>query len=180
LTPLNASGDLRGVVSGPLAAGYDGVRVQLFDAYMTPDDCAPYQSDQELLGFRRYYGPEQRDILMLWRNRPEVFFAKGHEREPGGISRLADCAPISTASTMANLCRSNIGRTPATTTSSIFHSKPTAGNNPTRFHAAALNGAMPNIRPTSSNRIATCRLGHEGVEIYQRTDLRRDLLAGRR
>ncbi len=24
---------------------------------------------------------------MLWRNRPEVFFAEGHERQPGGIER---------------------------------------------------------------------------------------------
>jgi glycosyltransferase involved in cell wall biosynthesis len=82
------TGDLRGFVSGSLAEGCDGVNIQLFDAYMTPDDCASYQPDQELLGFRRYFGPEQRDILMLWRNRPEVFFAEGHEREPGGISRL--------------------------------------------------------------------------------------------
>jgi hypothetical protein len=82
------TGNLRGFMSGSLAKGCDGVSVQLFDAYMTPDDCAPYQPGQELLGFRRYYGPERRDILMLWRNRPEVFFAEGHEREPGGVSRL--------------------------------------------------------------------------------------------
>ena len=25
---------------------------------------------------------------MLWRNRSDVFFAKGHERQPGGIGRL--------------------------------------------------------------------------------------------
>jgi hypothetical protein len=79
-------GDLRGFASEPRAC--DGVSIQLFDAYLTPDDCAPYQPDQELLGFRRFYGPERRDILMLWRNRPEVFFAEGHEREPGGIGRL--------------------------------------------------------------------------------------------
>jgi len=82
------TGDLRSFVSGSLAKGCDGVSVQLFDAYMTADDCAPYQPGQELLDFLRYYGPERRDILMLWRNRPEVFFAEGHEREPGGISRL--------------------------------------------------------------------------------------------
>jgi Glycosyl transferase family 2 len=150
------TGDLRGVVSGPLAAGYDGVRVQLFDAYMTPDDCAPYQSDQELLGFRRYYGPEQRDILMLWRNRPEVFFAKGHEREPGGISRL--CTDLY-CQHYTNLCRSNTGRRPATTTSSIFHSKPTARNgspakggrstpNPISC-GRSMNGAMPCLRTLS-------------------------------
>jgi len=82
------TGDLRAFASGPRAEGCDGVSIKLFDAYMTPDDCAPYQPNQELLGFRRYYGPERRDILMLWRNRPEVFFAEGHEREPGGIGRL--------------------------------------------------------------------------------------------
>jgi hypothetical protein len=82
------TGDLRDFVSGSLAKDCDGVSIQLFDAYMTPDDCASYRSNQELLGFRRYFGPEQRDILMLWRNRPEVFFAEGYEREPGGISRL--------------------------------------------------------------------------------------------
>jgi hypothetical protein len=82
------TGDLRGLVGGPGVENCDGVSIQLFDAYMTPDDCAPYQPKQELLGFRRFYGPERRDILMLWRNRPDVFFAEGHEREPGGIDRL--------------------------------------------------------------------------------------------
>jgi glycosyltransferase involved in cell wall biosynthesis len=82
------TGDLRGFASGPRASGCDGVSIQLFDAYMTPDDWAPYQPDRELLNFRRFYGPEQRDILMLWRNRPEVFFAEGHERQPGGVGRL--------------------------------------------------------------------------------------------
>lgn len=82
------TGDLRGFVEGQRTGDCDGVRIRLFDAYMTPDDRAPYQSDGELLGFRRFFGPEQRDILMLWRNRPEVFFANHHAREPGGIERL--------------------------------------------------------------------------------------------
>jgi hypothetical protein len=55
---------------------------------MTPDDRAPYRPDRELLGFRRFFGPEQRDILMLWRNRSEVCFAEHHAREPGGIERV--------------------------------------------------------------------------------------------
>ena len=79
------TGDLRGFASGPRAERCDGVSIQLFDAYLTPDDYRPYQPGQKLLGFRRFYGPEQRDILMLWRNRSEVFFAEGHERQPGGI-----------------------------------------------------------------------------------------------
>ena len=79
------TGDLRGFTEETHSSDYDGVRVQLFDAYMTPDDQAPYQAGRELLGFRRFFGPEQRDILMLSRNRPEVIFAK---REPDGLERV--------------------------------------------------------------------------------------------
>jgi len=82
------TGDLRGFLAGPLASECDGMRVRLFDAYMTPDDHAPYQPNRALLGFRRFFGPEQRDILMLWRNRPGVFFGKQHAREPGGVERV--------------------------------------------------------------------------------------------
>ena len=74
------TGDLRGFTEGTHSSDYDGVRVQLFDAYMTPGDHAPYQADRELLGFRRFFGPERRDILMLWRNRLEVIFAKARAR----------------------------------------------------------------------------------------------------
>ena len=79
------TGDLRGFIEGAHSRDYDGVRVQLFDAYLTPGDHAPYQSNLELLGFRRFFGPERRDILMLWRNQLEVTFAK---REPGGLQRV--------------------------------------------------------------------------------------------
>jgi hypothetical protein len=82
------TGDLRGALQGLQGDSCDGIRVQLFDAYMTPDDCEPYRSDRELLDFRRYFGPEQRDILMLWRNRPEIHFAEHHAREPGGLKSV--------------------------------------------------------------------------------------------
>jgi hypothetical protein len=82
------TGDLRGFVAGLSEDDCDAVRVRLFDAYITPDDCEPYRPDRALLDFRRYYGPEQRDILMLWRNRPEIGFAEGHGRTPGGIGRV--------------------------------------------------------------------------------------------
>ena len=80
------TGDLRAIVERKLDC--DGVRIRLFDAYMTPDDCAPYQPNCELLGFRQFFGPEERDILMLWRNRPGVFFGGVHAREPGGIKQV--------------------------------------------------------------------------------------------
>jgi glycosyltransferase involved in cell wall biosynthesis len=82
------TGDLRGFVAGLRADDCDAVRVQLFDAYMTPEDFEPYRPERELLDFRRFYGPEQRDILMLWRNRPEVVFGEEHGREPGGTGRV--------------------------------------------------------------------------------------------
>jgi len=81
------TGDLRGFIETH-SSDYDGVRVQLFDAYMTPGDHAPYQADRQLLGFRRFFGPERRDILMLWRNRLEVIFANHYAREPGGVERV--------------------------------------------------------------------------------------------
>jgi hypothetical protein len=81
-------GDLRSCAAGPGAGACDGIRIRLFDAYMTPDDHASYQSDRALLHFRKFFGPERRDILMLWRERPEVFYAQHHAREPGGIERV--------------------------------------------------------------------------------------------
>jgi glycosyltransferase involved in cell wall biosynthesis len=80
--------DLRAFTETIEVNNCDGIRVRLFDAYMTPNDYAPYQPGRELLGFRRYFGPEERDILMLWRNRSEVFFGGVHTREPGGIERV--------------------------------------------------------------------------------------------
>ena len=82
------TGDLHGFVQGLGPDGCDAIRVKLFDAYMTPEDHAPYTSDRELLDFRRFYGPEQRDILMLWRNRPEIVFAEGDGRTPRGMSQV--------------------------------------------------------------------------------------------
>jgi len=80
-------GDLGDFARATQASDCDGVRIQLFDAYMTPDDCAPYHPDCQLLDFRRFFGPEQRNILMLWRNRPQIVFTEQHAREPGGIER---------------------------------------------------------------------------------------------
>jgi glycosyltransferase involved in cell wall biosynthesis len=82
------AGDFRRFVRGAADAPFDSVKVQLFDAYMTPGDNAPYRSGMKLLDFRRFYGPEQRDILMLWRNRPEISFAE-RGRVPAGLGRVA-------------------------------------------------------------------------------------------
>jgi len=55
---------------------------------MTQDDHAPYTSDQKLMNFRRSFGPERRDILMLWRNRPQVHFVDGRGRTPQLIGQV--------------------------------------------------------------------------------------------
>ncbi len=81
------TGDMRGFVAGQ-GEECDAVRVKLFDAYITPEDQAPYTSDQPLLHFRKFYGPEQRDILMLWRNRAGIGFAEGDGRTPRGMTSV--------------------------------------------------------------------------------------------
>lgn len=59
-----------------------GIRIQLFDAYLTPDDKTPYNSGSTLLNSRQWFGPERRDILMLWRNSDSVEFRGLDAREP--------------------------------------------------------------------------------------------------
>jgi glycosyltransferase involved in cell wall biosynthesis len=81
------TGNLRRYVRG-LRDESDSVRVRLFDAYLTPYDHAPYRADLKLLNFRKYFGPEERDILMLWRNLPEIGFAEGDGRTPRGMRRV--------------------------------------------------------------------------------------------
>jgi len=82
------TGDLRSFLTGLEGEDADAVRVRLFDAYLTPEDHAPYRQGQELLNFRRCYGPEERDILMLWRNRPGIGFAEGDGRTPHGTKSV--------------------------------------------------------------------------------------------
>lgn len=60
----------------------DAIRIRLFDAYMTATDNAPYRSDLPLLDFRKYFGPECRNILMLWKNAPKVCYRGLDAREP--------------------------------------------------------------------------------------------------
>lgn len=82
-------GDVRGFLRSPAATECNGLRVHLFDAYMTPDDQTPYTQGQRLLNFRRFFGPERRDILMLWRNDPTVRYQGLDAREPFGVNKIA-------------------------------------------------------------------------------------------
>ena len=88
------TGHVRSFVEGLDADACDAVRVKLFDAYITPEDCEPYRPDRPLLHFRRFYGPEQRDILMLWRNHAGIGFAEGDGRTPRGMNERQDRSPL--------------------------------------------------------------------------------------
>lgn len=77
-------GNFRSFIAKSDAEKCDGVRIQLFDAYMTLEDHAPYRENQQLLNFRKVFGPERRDILMLWKNCAEIRFEGLDAREPIG------------------------------------------------------------------------------------------------
>ena len=60
----------------------NAVRVQLFDAYITERDQYPFKKGEKLRNFRKYFGPERRDIVMIFKNTPEVRFEGLDKREP--------------------------------------------------------------------------------------------------
>ena len=82
------TGDLRGFLGGP---GRGRMRCREGQAvrrlYDPRRPCALYVPGASSSNFRRFYGPEQRNILMLWRNRPEIVFAEGDGRTPRGMRR---------------------------------------------------------------------------------------------
>lgn len=75
-------GAIRRALREDVPADCEGIRIRLFDAYITRDDSAPYQFGDQLFNFRRKFGPERRDILMLWRNKDTVRFEGLDAREP--------------------------------------------------------------------------------------------------
>jgi glycosyltransferase involved in cell wall biosynthesis len=58
------------------------IRLSLFDAYMTDSDKKPFRAETELLGFRRFFGPERRDIIMVWNKFANAKFLGLDSREP--------------------------------------------------------------------------------------------------
>lgn len=60
----------------------DYVRISLFDSYLTPRDSRAIKKGQALLGSRRFFGPERRDILMIFKNKPQINFTGLDAREP--------------------------------------------------------------------------------------------------
>ncbi|MBU9662038.1 glycosyltransferase family 2 protein [Burkholderia multivorans] len=75
-------GPIREFVRMPTAPDLNGIRVRLFDAYMTENDSAPIVRGKCLMDFRRNFGPEYRDILMLWKNKNGARYVGLDSREP--------------------------------------------------------------------------------------------------
>lgn len=75
-------GPIRQFVTSSVIDKPDAIRIQLFDAYMTEGDDHPYSEDISLTNFRRLFGPERRDILMLWKNCDSAHYVGLDAREP--------------------------------------------------------------------------------------------------
>jgi glycosyltransferase involved in cell wall biosynthesis len=75
-------GEIRQFVTESIQEKPDAIRIQLFDAYMTEGYDRPYSCEMPLTNFRRYFGPERRDILMLWKNSNLAHFTGLDAREP--------------------------------------------------------------------------------------------------
>jgi glycosyltransferase involved in cell wall biosynthesis len=80
------SGDIRDFLHSDESQAVDVVRIQLFDAYMTAEDKKSFNKGENLFNYRKYFGIERRDILMLWRNSPDIVFQGLDAREPTIIS----------------------------------------------------------------------------------------------
>lgn len=59
--------------------GVDSIAMRLFDAYITAEDADVVGTD------RRWFGPEYRDIVMFYRNRPEFTYWLPDQRVVAGV-----------------------------------------------------------------------------------------------
>lgn len=74
-------GEIRSFLLSKESEKINGIRIRLLDAYLTLKDQKPYKKDS-LLNFRQFFGPEMRQILMIFRNQSRVKFQGLDAREP--------------------------------------------------------------------------------------------------
>lgn len=82
-------GNIREFLLSEKSNGVDAIKIRLFDAYITQNDQNAYISGK-LYDFRKYFGPERRDIVMVWRNKPGVSFQGLDQREPRVQGNIID------------------------------------------------------------------------------------------
>ncbi len=76
-------GDIRRFIESDESSDVDIIRISLFDAYITEKDNTPFKKGSQLLNFRKYFGPERRDIIMLWKAKyDDIIFIGLDSREP--------------------------------------------------------------------------------------------------
>lgn len=75
-------GGIKEFINSNDSQNVDIVKIQLFDAYITKEDQQPYAPTSKLLNFRKYFGPERRDIVMLWRPNASIKYIGLDSREP--------------------------------------------------------------------------------------------------
>lgn len=78
-------GDIKPYLHGKVPPKIDAIRISLFDAYLTRGDQEDYHPNKPLYDLRKKFGPERRDILMIWRNIPRAEFKGLDAREPQGF-----------------------------------------------------------------------------------------------
>lgn len=78
-------GDPRAVLTALTSTTVVGVRVDLFDAYMTPTDHEPFVQGRKLMDFRVSFGVERRRILMAWKRESGADYRRSDSREPDGL-----------------------------------------------------------------------------------------------
>lgn len=66
---------------------FDSIRIRLFDAYITKNDKKSIRKKDKVYNFRKYFGPEYRDIIMIWRNLENISFQGDIAREPTGTKK---------------------------------------------------------------------------------------------
>ena len=70
---------------------YSGIGFKCFDAYMTKNNYKPYKKGNKLENLRKYWGPEYRDIVILFRKNSSSYnLQMAGQRQPDIVGEIVD------------------------------------------------------------------------------------------